>query len=407
MISEVHSRRGWTKKETEELKLAYEKDELDQFAASHGRTLGEVNRKARIAFVRQSNQSADNPFSMSGVSGDPLPPYSVSMRRASRAKTKSAPGTPVQQNASTAPIGTTEAGTEHPKTNQHGAITKHRPEVTDEMIFKSLQYYPSDAYNIVRLRSVNVSFEVLSQLSFKGTYTPQQLRKVYDVVSQQWGHVIPKTSWPHFENLFRESFAKWYLLPVPGGRQGQSYLLPGQGTAQAMTAPPRMFALNNTYQNPPASAYNVPMTPSRTLYQNPQFHTSPSGVVRRAQTFESQQPAPQQPGNTLYDAFPSDYIHQTPQTQPFREAQINYGTSRNQSLAQTPLAPNQLSHGFMDPMGQGVPDWSLIGTGSMHDAAYSPHQGQTQSANFDGQRDGAQPSAADDVEDDGFVTYRY
>jgi hypothetical protein len=353
--------------------------------------------------------------------------------------------TPVEDNTTTAPVDSMEQDVEHPETSQPRTIASKRPLITDELIYSVLHYYPSDAYNIVRLRSQNIYFDTISQLAFKATYTPPQIREMHDVVSKVWGPFILSMSWPNFHKFFREHFAKWYALSSTGADQHQLHLLPQQATDRAHSSFPdprgssyRTASLqfeqnnNNTPQSwirdmpaqehnrpglfpaaptPSTSVYGTLMTPSRTFsqnntYQNLQYLASSSEMVRCGL-----QQSASPPGNTLYDAFPSDYIeHGHPKTQSHGNQQLHRSTFPKHGVYGAPVASDQLPHAIMGPVGGGVADaidWSLTGPHSMPNAPYSHPQGPTQLGQSAGQDTGAQQNSPYNVEDEGVFTYRY
>ncbi|KAF2448694.1 hypothetical protein P171DRAFT_518173 [Karstenula rhodostoma CBS 690.94] len=441
MVRGVHARRRWSQNETDELKLAYEQDELEQFATSHRHGLGEVTMKARNMFVRPPNQSAGDAPSSSDLSvRNQQPLYSVIKRPRSSKETTKSLSVVSSEETTTTLLDTTERGTGYPATFQPRAIASHRPVITNELIYSTLQYYPSDAYNLVRLRSEKLSFETISQLAFKATYTPQQLRIIHDIVYRDWRGVILTTTWPNFQRIFTDHFARFYLSKSTGANQRHVHFPAQQGASQDQS--PSLSLHNTRYsvdssqggqnsidasqpeilgsatrkrdrsgsfvtaKSTSASAYDSYVPPHPVIaqgntYQNPQHFTSPSSLFRPTRFSGSQQQGSPQPGNTLYDAFPDDCINRNhAQAQPLIDPQLNRSTFAGHSLYGAPLAPNQLPHDTVGAMGfdaSNNTDWSLAGPNTGHDTAFPLLQEPMLLGLSTDQNTGTQPSSSYDA----------
>lgn len=222
MTRSVALRRKWSQEELDELMEATEKDELDDFAARHGRFVGEVELKSQRKFEKQPNISRDQ-------SDSPLDPltktnsrYKVTKRvRRDRTQTVETAASPpkkrIKMESSTGapsplPTDPTESSEMVQSIQiQPGTNIRESADITEDSMFEVLHYYVSDAYNIVRLRSDGVSFETISKLKLKGTYNIRHIRSIYDKVSETWKDFILASPWWEFEQNFKEVFEEVYI----------------------------------------------------------------------------------------------------------------------------------------------------------------------------------------------------
>lgn len=78
---------------------------------------------------------------------------------------------PVGADTNKTPLGSPDRNAMNSAPRQHG---NYQPVVTDDILYKKTGYYPSDAYNIVRLRSHGLTFEAISELALKGRTLPRE-----------------------------------------------------------------------------------------------------------------------------------------------------------------------------------------------------------------------------------------
>ncbi|KAL5432660.1 hypothetical protein PMIN06_011936 [Paraphaeosphaeria minitans] len=439
--SNIYARRRWAAKDVDELKLAYEKDELEQFATNHGRSLGQVKRKAQSTFVREPNQSAgDTPSGSKWRVQSQKASYLVKPRQ-KRARTgdQLPLDAPTEEATADTLPQTTEEDAAYPATHQPGGIASYQSVVTDELIYNNEGYYPCDAYNIVRLRLRNLPFEAISQLAFKATYTTAQIRRIHDRIYPNLRGTILATPWPNFDKVFKENYARYLVYRGTGAAQRQPHLPRQEGTDRASTflgshATHRGMAslqggqsgrdslqLDVSHisgsasqkrdrsggfiagQTPSAPGHGTPMISSGALdlgsiYTNPQSFNSPSSSFQSAQMTGSQLPVSSQIGATLYDAFPKDYITQSSEpAHAFADPQLDQSTFADRSLFGAPQLSNQSLEDYMGAPGFSMPtntDWSSTGLNPAPNTDGSLRQELTDFRNLAAMGTGAQPTSS-------------